>query len=162
MDLNVRALRDNAPAFVRDGIRIRYSGLTDLRIPPTVREEIRHVERATAAGSRLTVTVAFNHGGRAEIVDACRGMLRDGLDPEQLTEADVVRYLPHSDMPDIDLVVRTGGECRLSNFMLWRTAFAELVVVDTWWPDFGPAELAAAVSVFAGRDRRFGGVSQSA
>nr|MDT0667182.1 polyprenyl diphosphate synthase [Micromonospora sp. DSM 115978] len=85
MDLNARALKDNTSAFVRDGVRVRYTGLADPRIPVAVRDEIRHVEQATEAGRRLTVTVAFNHGGRSEMVDACRAMMRDGIDPERLT-----------------------------------------------------------------------------
>ena len=112
--------------------------------------------RNTAHNTRLTLTVAFNYGGRWDIVQACRSAMRDGVKPEDLDEAALGRYMAFGDAPDPDLLIRTGGEVRISNFLLWQAAYSELVFSDCLWPDFDEAELDAAIRAFAARDRRFG------
>ena len=111
----------------------------------------------TADNDRLHLWIAFDYGGRAELVDAARALVADGLAPEDVDEQAIVSRLYAPEMPDPDLLVRTSGEERISNFLLWQVAYAELVFVDVLWPDFGEDELRAALEEYAGRRRRFGG-----
>ena len=103
--------------------------------------------------------MALNYGGRAEIVDAVKQMMRDGVDPDSVDEATIGRYLYTKDLPDPDLVVRTSGEYRTSNFLTWQSAYAEYYITDVYWPDFDEQELHKALAQFASRERRYGGVS---
>ena len=115
-------------------------------------------ERSTAHNTRITLTVAFNYGGRWDVVQACRRALADGIDAEGLDEHALGRYTMLGDLPDPDLFIRTGGEMRISNFLLWQVAYAELYFTETLWPDFGAPDIDAALAAYAGRDRRFGGI----
>ena len=124
-----------------------------------VQHELARTVDATSANGGLVLNLALSYGGRAEIVDACRRLLRDGVDPDAIDEAEIARRLYTSGLPDPDLVIRTGGEMRLSNFLLWQVAYAELVVTDVLWPDFRRGDLLRALVEFQGRERRFGGVS---
>jgi undecaprenyl diphosphate synthase len=115
------------------------------------------LEEETAAKDRLDLWIAFDYGGRAEIVEAARRIAESGTEPDDIDEALVTSYLYAPEMPDPDLLIRTSGELRISNFLLWQLAYAELVFVDRWWPDFGEAELRSALEEYATRRRRFGG-----
>jgi undecaprenyl diphosphate synthase len=140
-----------------EGVRIRIVG-DRAAVSDKVAQAWDHVEASTAHNRRITLTVAFNYGGRWDVVQACQRAMRAGIDPEQLDEQTLSQYMAMSYAPDPDLFIRTGGEVRISNFMLWQTAYAELYFTDCLWPDFGPAELDAALQTFAARDRRFGTV----
>jgi undecaprenyl diphosphate synthase len=140
------------------GVRIRFIGRRDWRVP---RRLVRHMDdstRLTEANRRMTFTMAFNYGGRAEIVDAVQRVVRSGVPAEKVSEKTIRKYLYSPDMPDPDLVIRTSGEYRISNFLLWELAYSELVFTDVLWPDFRREHLFEAVREFQRRDRRFGGV----
>ncbi len=137
------------------GVRCRFFGRRD-RAPDWLRAKMEELESATADRSRLQLWIAFDYGGRAELVDAARRLLESGSDPDLLDEAALAACLYEPEMPDPDLVIRTSGEYRISNFLLWQSAYAEYVFTDTLWPDFGPAELRSAIEEYASRRRRFG------
>lgn len=142
------------------GVRVRWAGRTP-RLWRSVIEELRFAERLTAHNSTLTLTMCVNYGGRVELVDAVRAMaeeVRAGrLKPSGITEKAIQRHLYIPDAPDVDLFVRSSGEQRTSNFQLWQSAYAEMVFLDTLWPDFSRVDLWHAVALYAGRSRRFGG-----
>ena len=115
------------------------------------------IERETEANTRLDLWIAFDYGGRAELVEAARRLVADGVAPEDVDEEAIASRLYAPDLPDPDLLIRTSGEVRISNFLLWQLAYAELVFVDTFWPDFGEEQLRAALAEYARRKRRFGG-----
>jgi undecaprenyl diphosphate synthase len=141
------------------GVRLRVIG-DRTRFDPDIQRDLEAAERSTAANARLNLTVALSYGARAEIVAAARAAaqsVRDGrLDPADLDEATFGNLLTTAGIPDPDLIVRTSGEQRLSNFLLWQGAYAELVFLDVLWPDFGAEHFAAALAEYAGRERRFG------
>jgi undecaprenyl diphosphate synthase len=143
-----------------EGVRIRIVGDRST-VSDKVRAAWEEAERATAHNARITLSVAFNYGGRWDIVQACRRAMVDGVSAEQLDEATLSRYMSMAYAPDPDLFVRTGGEVRISNFLLWQVAYSEFVFSDCLWPDFGEAQIDAAIAAFAGRDRRYGGVKPS-
>jgi undecaprenyl diphosphate synthase len=138
------------------GVRCRFVGRRD-RAPDWLRAKMEQLEAATADKSRLQLWIAFDYGGRAELVSAARALLESGADPDSLDEAALAAHLYEPEMPDPDLVIRTSGEHRISNFLLWQSAYAEYVFTDTLWPDFGPEELRTAIEEYASRRRRFGG-----
>ncbi len=138
------------------GVRCRFVGRRD-RAPAWLREKMEALEAATAANSTLQLWIAFDYGGRAELVDAARRLLERRLEPAEVDEAALAACLYEPGMPDPDLVIRTSGERRISNFLLWQSAYAEYVFTETLWPDFGPDELRAALEEYARRRRRFGG-----
>jgi undecaprenyl diphosphate synthase len=138
------------------GVRCRFVGRRD-RAPDWLRSKMEQLESATADRSRLQLWIAFDYGGRAELVDAARRLLESGTDPDDVDEAALASCLYEPAMPDPDLVIRTSGERRISNFLLWQSAYAEYVFTDTLWPDFGPDELRTAIEEYARRRRRFGG-----
>lgn len=140
-----------------DGVRIRIIG-NRAAVPEKLRQAWELAETTTAHNSRITLSVAFNYGGRWDMVQACRQAMADGLTPDDITEESLGRYTTLAFAPELDLFIRTGGEVRISNFLLWQVAYAELVFSDCLWPDFGAAEIDAALSAYATRDRRFGGV----
>jgi undecaprenyl diphosphate synthase len=140
------------------GVRMRAIGRRDWRVPRRVQRRIDEAAELTRHNRRMTLTMAFNYGGRAEIIDAVRAMVDDGVPADKITEKRLRRYLYDPEMPDPDLVVRTSGEYRISNFLLWELAYSELVFTDTLWPDFRREHLFEAVREFQRRDRRFGGV----
>jgi undecaprenyl diphosphate synthase len=138
------------------GVRCRFVGRRD-RAPEWLLASMDELEAATADKSRLQLWIAFDYGGRAELVDAARRLVESGADPNEVDEAALAAYLYEPEMPDPDLVIRTSGERRISNFLLWQSAYAEYVFTDTFWPDFGPEELRGAIEEYARRRRRFGG-----
>ena len=140
------------------GVRVRFIGRRDWRVPRRVLRRIDEAVELTRDNRRLTLTLAFNYGGRAEIIDAVRAMVEAGTPADKVTEKRLRQHLYAPDMPDPDLVVRTSGEYRISNFLLWELAYSELVFTDVLWPDFRREDLFDAVRDFQNRDRRYGGV----
>jgi len=149
------------PMLMDNRVRLRVIGRPE-GVPAPVRRGIDHVVRETRHNTGLTLVMAFNYGGRDELLDAFRALAArvtaGDLDPAAITEADVRGALYTADLPDPDLLIRTSGEMRVSNFLLWQIAYTELWITPTLWPDFGPADLYRAVADFQGRSRRFGGV----
>jgi undecaprenyl diphosphate synthase len=139
--------------LAKEGVRTRFVGRRD-RAPDWLRTKLSELEAATATETRLNLWIAFDYGGRAELVEAARRIAESGV---EVDEDSFGRYLYAPEMPDPDLVIRTSGELRVSNFLLWQSAYAEFVFVDTLWPDFGPDELRAAIEDYASRRSRFGG-----
>lgn len=160
MSLLLVALSKHLVRLKADGVRIRIVGDLD-QVSDKVRSALLDAQSATVGNSRLVLTVAFNYGGRWDIVQACRQAMAAGLAPEQLTEAELSRFMAMAYAPDPDLFIRTGGEVRLSNFLLWQSAYAELMFTDCLWPDFDAAELDRAIAEFGRRERRFGDVGSS-
>lgn len=154
-------LRIELEEIDRQNIRFQTIGRT-AALAPNVREEIGRASNNTAKNTGMVLSVALNYGGRAEIVDACRAamreIMREGKSPDQLTEEDIARALYTSELPELDLLVRTSGELRISNFLLWQSAYAEIHVTDTLWPDFRRVHLLEAVVDYQQRSRRFGGL----
>jgi undecaprenyl diphosphate synthase len=143
------------PDLARQGVRTRFLGRRD-RIEPWLQEKMAALERATESLDTLELWIAFDYGGRAEIAHAARRLVEDGVAAEAVDEDALASRLYAPELSEIDLLVRTSGELRLSNFMLWEAAYAELVFTETLWPDFGEDDLRAAVEAFAARRRRFG------
>ena len=140
-----------------EGVRIRIVGDRQA-VSEKVRDAWLEAEQRTAHNSRITLSVAFNYGGRWDVLQACRRAIADGLAAEQLTEERLSNYMALAHAPDPELFIRTGGEVRISNFLLWQVAYSELHFTDCLWPDFDEAELDAALATYRTRDRRFGGV----
>jgi undecaprenyl diphosphate synthase len=143
--------------LAKKGVRIHIVGDRQA-VSETVRKAWDQAESATAHNTRIVLTVAFNYGGRWDVVQACKKAMRAGVDPESLDEATLSRYMAMSHAPDPDLFIRTGGELRISNFMLWQVAYSEFVFTDCLWPDFDEGQLDAALRSYASRERRFGAV----
>lgn len=143
--------------LAREGVRIRIVGDRSA-VSDKVRQAWEQVESTTASNQRITLIVAFNYGGRWDVVQAAQQAIRDGVPADALDERKLGQYMAMGFAPDPDLFIRTGGEVRISNFLLWQIAYSELHFSDCLWPDFGEAELDAAISAYAERDRRFGGV----
>ena len=144
------------PDLAEQGVRTRFIGRRD-RAPESLQERMEALELETAGRDVLHLWIAFDYGGRAELADAARAMIAAGLRAEEVDEDVFAVYLYAPDMLDPDLVIRTSGELRMSNFLLWQLAYSEFFFVDTLWPDFGEDELRQAVAAYAGRQRRFGG-----
>jgi undecaprenyl diphosphate synthase len=157
MKLFLETAREKVPELSERGARLRFLGRRD-GLPDSVLEALTEAEELTAGNDSLDVYIALNYGGRAEIVDATRRIVADGLSPEEMDESTFARYLYAPDVPEVDLVIRTSGELRVSNFLLWQIAYAEFYVTDTLWPDFSPEEFLRALKSFASRSRRRGGV----
>jgi undecaprenyl diphosphate synthase len=143
------------PDLAKQGVRTRFFGRRD-RIPDASRAKMAELERETATNERLQLWIAFDYGSRAELVEAVRRLLRDGVSAEEVSEPALAERLYAPELPDPDLLIRTSGERRLSNFLLWQSAYSELVFTDTLWPDFGADALRAALDEYAGRVRRYG------
>jgi len=156
MEIFGETIERELPDLAAQGVRTRFIGRRD-RAPDELRERMETLERETAGNTRLQLWIAFDYGGRAELLEAARRLLADGVAPDALDEAALEARLYEPELPDPDLVIRTSGEQRLSNFLLWQSAYAELVFVDDLWPDFGPDQLRRALAEYAGRRRRFGG-----
>jgi undecaprenyl diphosphate synthase len=141
------------------GVRVRWAGRRE-RLWPRVIRRLEEAEELTRRNTVLTLTMCVNYGGRAEIVDAVRQVAaaaaRGRLNPDRVSEKTIARYLDEPEMPDVDLFIRTSGEQRVSNFLLWQSAYAELAFVDTLWPDFDRRHLWRAIEEYARRDRRYG------
>jgi undecaprenyl diphosphate synthase len=157
MKLFLETAREKVPDLNERGARLRFLGRRD-GLPAPVLEALQEAEELTAGNDSLDVYIALNYGGRAEIVDATRRIVADGLSPEAVDEKTFSRYLYAPDVPEVDLVIRTSGELRVSNFLLWQIAYAEFYVTDTLWPDFSADEFLQALESFASRSRRRGGV----
>jgi undecaprenyl diphosphate synthase len=161
MRLLEESIYHELPELMENKVRLRVIGRM-AGVPLPVRRGLEHVVRETRDNPGLTLLVAFNYGGRDELLDAFRGLARrvqaGELTPETLSEADVSRALYTDGVPDPDLLIRTSGEMRISNFLLWQIAYTELWVTPTLWPDFGAADLYRAIADYQRRDRRFGGV----
>jgi len=142
--------------LAKEGVRTRFVGRRD-RAPEWLQAKLTQLEEATARESRLSLWIAFDYGGRAELAWAARRLVEDGVEPDEIDEEALAARLYEPDMPDPDLLIRTSGELRISNFLLWQLAYAELVFVDRLWPDFGEADLRSALEDYARRRRRFGG-----
>ena len=149
------AIRRETPDLVRQGVRVRILGRIE-ELPNQTRASVADALSATEGGHRMTLNVAFNYSGRSEIVDAVRRAVAAGLRPDEIDEEAIRSRLYTADGPDLDLLIRTGGEQRISNFLIWQAAYAELYFTDVLWPDFAPASLDAALAEFARRTRRFG------
>jgi undecaprenyl diphosphate synthase len=144
------------PDLAQQGVRTRFIGRRE-RAPGWLGAKMAALEESTAANERLQLWIAFDYGGRDEIVEAARRLVADAVAPDDVSERELTARLYAPEMPDPDLVIRTSGELRLSNFLLWQGAYAELVFVDALWPDFGADELRGALEEYAHRRRRFGG-----
>ena len=160
MRFNEDILLRRRDELAKQGVRIRFAGRRDWRVPRRLLKRQDEAVAMTAHNRTLTLTFAFNYGGRAEIVDAVRRLVDDGVPADKIDEKAIARRLYHPDMPDPDLVIRTSGEFRISNFLLWELAYAELVFTDVLWPDFRRENLAAGIREFQRRDRRYGGVDE--
>lgn len=150
------AVRQYTDELITEGVRVRVIGRLH-EAPSDVQRSIRAAEERTSAGRSLTLNICFNYSGRAEIVDAARAMLAARADPNGIDEAHFADHLYTAGQPDVDLLIRTGGDQRTSNFLLWQAAYAELVFCAKYWPDFTADDLDAALAEYERRDRRFGG-----
>lgn len=149
------AVRQHTDELVAQGVRVRVIGRLH-EAPPDIQRSIREAEDRTRDGKRMALNIAFNYSGRSEIIDACRALIAGGMAPAQLDEERLGEHLYTVGQPDVDLLIRTGGEQRTSNFLLWQGAYAELVFTPVLWPDFREADLDAALEEFTQRQRRFG------
>jgi undecaprenyl diphosphate synthase len=156
MEIFAETIERELPDLVEEGVQVHFIGRRD-RAPDELRARMAALEDETSRNDRLSLWVAIDYGGRAELVEAARRLVAAGVDPGDVDENAFAAQLYAPAMPDPDLLIRTSGELRISNFLLWQLAYAELVFVDTLWPDFGPAELREALAACARRRRRFGG-----
>ena len=150
-------LRSEVADMHKQGVRLRVIG-DRARLPTDIAKLIDDAEAITDANRRITVTMALSYGGRNDLVQATKRLVADGLTPDQIDEAAIAERLSTAGSPPPDLMIRTGGEMRISNFLLWECAYAEFLFSDVMWPDFGADELAAAIESFQGRERRYGGL----
>jgi undecaprenyl diphosphate synthase len=155
MVLLSETIDEELPDLAKQGVRTRFLGRRD-RIEPWLEQKMRLLEARTAHLDTLHLWIAFDYGGRAELVEAARRLIEDGVPAEAVDEAALAARLYAPELAEIDLLVRASGELRISNFLLWQTAYAELVFTDTLWPDFDASELARAVDAYSARQRRFG------
>jgi undecaprenyl diphosphate synthase len=159
MRFNESLLVERRDELHEKGVRIRFAGRRDWKVPKRLLRQMDHTTEMTAGNRRLTLTIAFNYGAQAEIVDAVKQIVANGVAPSDVDEELISKHLYDPEMPDVDLWVRTSGEYRISNFLIWQSAYAELVFVDTFWPDFRRTHLADAVAEYQNRNRRFGGLT---
>jgi undecaprenyl diphosphate synthase len=156
MDIFGETIERELPDLVRQGVRTRFIGRRD-RASSELQRQMARLEEETADCDRLNLWVALDYGGRAELVEAARRLVDAGIEAAEIDENVLRANLYAPELPDPDLLIRTSGELRISNFLLWQLAYSELVFTDTLWPDFGQAELEQALAAYAGRRRRFGG-----
>ncbi len=163
MDLLDRFISEKLSEFKREGVHVVVSGNIE-RLPESLQQAVANALHTTAKNDRLVLNIALNYGAREEIVRACRDIAstvaKEGVDPAAIDKDTVARALYTREIPDPDLIIRTSGEMRLSNFLLWQAAYAELYFTTTLWPDFTPAELLRAITAYQGRERRFGIVEE--
>ena len=159
MQLFCRSVTNETPELVKEGVRVRFIGRRD-RFSEEVRERLLHIEQSTAVGDKLTLVLAFDYSSRDEIMRATRELAervaKGELQSGDITEQSISESLYTADMPDPDFIIRTSGECRLSNFLLWQASYAEMYFPQTLWPDFREEEFDRAMEVYAERDRRYG------
>ena len=156
MEIFGETIERELPDLARQGVRTRFIGRRD-RAPDSLQERMAYLEGETADNERLLLWIAFDYGGRAELVRAARSLVEERPEPDDVDEELVAAKLYAPEMPDPDLLIRTSGERRISNFLLWQLAYSELVFTETLWPDFGEDDLRSALTEFASRKRRFGG-----
>jgi len=161
MGLLQQYLRLELSTLLRNNIRFRVIGQPD-RLSDEVRDELQMAEARTATNTGMVFNIALSYGGRAEIVDAARRAMREGIDPNALDEATFESFLYTAGQPDPDLMIRTSGEMRISNFLLWQIAYAEIWVTETLWPDFRARDLLEAIVDYQKRDRRYGAIGSEA
>lgn len=149
------------PELHAEGVRLRHIGQVD-RLAPELRAKVQRAVDLTKNNDRLTLCIAFNYGGRDEILCAIRRMIADGIQPDAVTDELMGKYLFTAGVPDPDLIIRTSGEMRISNFLIWQAAYSEWYVTPTYWPDFNKQELYKALQAYNQRDRRFGRLSDCA
>lgn len=159
MQLFCRSVTNETPELVKEGVRVRFIGRRD-RFSEEVRERLLHIEQSTAEGDKLTLVLAFDYSSRDEIMRAARQLAervaKGELQSGDITEQSISENLYTADIPDPDFIIRTSGECRLSNFLLWQASYAEMYFPQTLWPDFREEEFDKAMEVYAERDRRYG------
>jgi undecaprenyl diphosphate synthase len=156
MEIFGETIERELPDLARQGVRTRFIGRRD-RAPAALQEQMTRLEEETAPNERLNLWIAFDYGGRAELVDAARRLVEAGVEAAEIDENLLRAKLYAPELPDPDLLIRTSGELRISNFLLWQLAYSELVFLDRLWPDFGKRELEHALAAYARRRRRFGG-----
>ena len=144
----------------KEGVQLRHIGRLK-QLSPKLQEKVTRAMELTRNNSRLILNIAWNYGGRDEIVQAIQHMMEDGIQPEMVTNEVVSRYMYTAGVPDPDLVIRTSGELRISNFLIWQAAYSEWYITPTFWPDFDKEEYRHALEAYVQRDRRYGGVSNA-
>lgn len=155
LDLAIAVIAREAQELHESGVRIKHLGRVD-RLSPELRDELEQAVEMTAGNTGLTLGIAFDYGGRAEIVQAVRRIVEETVSADEVDEQKFAGFLYTSDMPDVDLLIRTGGDFRISNFLLWQTAYSEFYSSETWWPDFFGERIDEAFEAFNERKRRFG------
>ena len=155
LELAIAVIAHEAEQLNENGVRIKHLGRVD-RLSPELKDELEQAVEKTADNTGLTLGIAFDYGGRAEIVNAAKQMIEDGVPLDEIDERKFTKYLYTADMPDVDLLIRTGGDFRISNFLLWQTAYSEFYSSETWWPDFYGEHIDQAFESFGERQRRFG------
>ena len=160
MHFNERILTRHREDLHAKGVRIRFAGRRDWRVPRRIARHMDDTAAMTSKNETMTLTICFNYGGRAEIVDAVKELVADGVSPAKINERAIRARMYWPDVPDPDLVVRTSGEYRISNFLLWQIAYSELLFTDVLWPDFRRENLFEAIREFQRRERRYGGVKR--
>jgi undecaprenyl diphosphate synthase len=155
-----RFIDANLESWHRRGMRVRYLGQPHDQVPLSLRSAMARSAALTASNTGMTVTVALNHGGHSDIAHAVRSIVAAGVPAGQITERTLAAHLPYPDMPPVDLLIRTSGEMRLSGFLLWQVAYAELVFIPDLWPDMTPEKFRDAIETYRNRSRRFGKVAE--
>jgi undecaprenyl diphosphate synthase len=161
MNFNERLLLTRRDELHAKNIKMQFIGRRDWRVPKRILRRIDETLELTRNNTSMTVSMAFNYGGRAELVDAMRAIAAEGIKPDKITEKTIKAHLYDPEMPDPELMVRTSGEYRMSNFLMWELAYSELVFTDVLWPDFRRNDLYAAIDEYQRRERRFGGLSDA-
>lgn len=156
INFNRETIRKRRDQLHERNVKIEFIGREDWRMPKGLLRDMNEARDLTKKNNAMTFTVAFNYGGRAELVDAFRAMEKDGVSSKQITEKKITQYLYGRDMPEPDLIIRTSGEQRISNFLLWQSAYSEFLFLDTFWPDFTREALYQAIAEYQIRSRRFG------
>jgi undecaprenyl diphosphate synthase len=149
------AVRQHTNELIAEGVRVHVIGRLH-EAPHDIQRSIRAAEERTRGGERMTLNICFNYSGRAEIIDAVRELMATGTNPAEIDEAHLGQHLYTAGQPDVDLLIRTGGDLRTSNFLIWQATYAELVFSEKFWPDFTPDDFDQALDEFARRERRFG------
>ena len=144
----------------KEGVQLRHLGRLE-QLSPALQKKVVHAMELTKDNNRLILNIAWNYGGRDEIIQAIQHMMKDGIAPEKVTDELVGQYLYTAGVPDPDLIIRTSGELRISNFLIWQAAYSEWYVTPTYWPDFDKLEYRHALETYSQRDRRYGGVSEA-
>ena len=144
----------------QEGVQLHHLGRLE-QLAPTLQEKVLEAVELTRNNDRLILNMAWNYGGRDEIVQAIQRMMKDGIEPDKVTDELVSQYLYTAGVPDPDLIIRTSGELRVSNFLIWQAAYSEWYITPTYWPDFDKEEYRRALETFGQRDRRYGGVSEA-